>query len=380
MVSIALVLYVGFPLLIVTVIRRVPRLAGLNPIIPAYVVGLLLSVILPRTAELAAVQDTLSSVVVVLSIPLMLYSVDLRRWPMAGRRALGSLGLAVISIVVTVTLGHIVFRRVLPESAHLAGLLVGVYTGGTPNLAAIRTALEIDTSLYLTVHTADMMVSAVYILFMVTIGARVFRRLLPTRALAGRDERREQRWEQLDFRDILRRGHRGQSAVAFALTVAIVALAFGLSLLFDPSLQTVVVILGITTLALAATLVPGVNDLEPSFRMGELLILVFAVVVGSMADIREMVLASPAIIGFVSLAVFGSLTIHLTLARILRIDPETVMVTSVAAICSPPFVGMVAPSVRNPQIVAAGITTGIIGYAIGNYLGVATSWILATVP
>jgi Kef-type K+ transport system membrane component KefB len=78
MVSIALVLYVGFPLLIVTVIRRVPRLAGLNPIIPAYVVGLLLSVILPRTAELAAVQDTLSSVVVVLSIPLMLYSVDLR--------------------------------------------------------------------------------------------------------------------------------------------------------------------------------------------------------------------------------------------------------------------------------------------------------------
>jgi uncharacterized membrane protein len=41
---------------------------------------------------------------------------------------------------------------------------------------------------------------------------------------------------------------------------------------------------------------------------------------------------------------------------------------------------MVAPSVRNPQIVAAGITTGIIGYAIGNYLGVATSWILATLP
>jgi uncharacterized membrane protein len=254
--------------------------------------------------------------------------------------------------------------------------MVGVYTGGTPNLAAIRAAVGIDMTTYLTVHTADIMVSAVYILFMVTVGGRVFHRLLPSRAIAGRTERRNVRREQLDFRDIVRPGRRRQSAAAIGLAVLIVIVGLGVAQLVPPESRTVVIILTLTTLALLATLVPGVNDLEPSFKIGELLILVFAVVVGSMADVSEMLANSPMIVAYVSIAVFGSLVIHISLARLLKIDPETVMVTSVAAICSPPFVGMVAPTIRNPQIVAAGITTGIVGYAVGNYLGVTTSWLL----
>jgi uncharacterized membrane protein len=376
--ALTLISYVVGPLVIVTVIRRTPKLSGINPIIPAYVLGLLLSAVVPHSPELAGTQETISSAMVALSIPLMLFSVDLKTWPMAGRRALLSLGLAVVSIVVAVTVGHLVFRERLAESANMAGLLVGVYSGGTPNLAAIRTALNIDTSLYLTVHTVDILVSAVYILLIVTVGSRLFRRLLPRPALAGPAERRETRREQLDFRDIIRRDRLKQSGMALTLAIGIVVLGLAISVSFRPELQTVTVILAITTLALAATLLPGVNDLEPSFKMGELLILVFAVVVGSMADPAEILATSPSVIGYVSIAVFGSLTLHLILARLFRVDPETVMVTSVAAICSPPFVGMVAPSVKNPQIIAAGITTGIVGYAIGNYLGVATSWMLRT--
>ncbi len=376
MTALILGLYIVGPLLIVTIIRRIPGLSGLNPIIPAYVLGLLLSMLTPHTQDFAATQEAISSVMVALSIPLMLFSVDLRKWPIAGRRALLSLGLAVASIVIAVTVGHVVYRSTFSESADMAGLLVGVYSGGTPNLAAIRTALDIDTSLYLTVHTVDILVSAVYILFIVTIGDKIFRRLLPRKALAGPAERRETRREQLDFRDIVRRGRLKQSGMALTLAIGIVVLGLAISVSFRPELQTVTVILAITTLALAATLLPGVNDLEPSFKMGELLILVFAVVVGSMANPAEILATSPAVIGYVSIAVFGSLGLHLILARLFRVDPETVMVTSVAAICSPPFVGMVAPSVKNPQIIAAGITTGIVGYAIGNYLGVATSWML----
>jgi uncharacterized membrane protein len=55
------------------------------------------------------------------------------------------------------------------------------------------------------------------------------------------------------------------------------------------------------------------------------------------------------------------------------------LITSTAAICSPPFVGMVGIALRNRRIIAAGITSGIIGYAIGNYLGVAVSYLLSGV-
>ena len=52
-----------------------------------------------------------------------------------------------------------------------------------------------------------------------------------------------------------------------------------------------------------------------------------------------------------------------------RIDTDTMLITSTALICSPPFVPVVAGALRNKEIIITGITVGIIGYAIGNYLG-----------
>lgn len=52
------------------------------------------------------------------------------------------------------------------------------------------------------------------------------------------------------------------------------------------------------------------------------------------------------------------------------------MVTSVALICSPPFVSMLANKIKNKNLIVAGITVGLIGYAIGNYLGIANAFLL----
>jgi len=36
----------------------------------------------------------------------------------------------------------------------------------------------------------------------------------------------------------------------------------------------------------------------------------------------------------------------------------------------PPFVPAVAGAIKNKEIIVSGLTVGIIGYAVGNYLGV----------
>ncbi len=373
MAYVAALLFVCIPLGIMTVHNRFKPVARINPIIAAYAAGLLIAPLLPVDAAVAAVQENAANVAVVFSIPLMLFSVDLRRLRTIGRDATVSLVLSVVAIAIAVSVGHLILRGHLEQSNVVAGLLVGVYTGGTPNLAAIRTALQADTSLYLTVHTADIVVSAVYILFIVTAGKSVFGWFLKHETHTGRPRTPE------DFTGVLQRGNRARSLRALGLALVVVALAFGVSLLFPADSQTVVVILALTTLSMLATLIPGVTRFTTSFRMGEMIILVFAVAVGSMARIEEILAASPIILLFVTIAVFGSLLIHVILARIFRVGSEVLIVTSVAAICSPPFVGMVAPSIRNPQIIAAGITTGIIGYALGNYLGVLTVWLLGMV-
>ena len=44
-------------------------------------------------------------------------------------------------------------------------------------------------------------------------------------------------------------------------------------------------------------------------------------------------------------------------------------VSSVAYICSPPFVPMMAAAMKNRSVLAAGLAVGVVGYAAGNYLG-----------
>ena len=57
----------------------------------------------------------------------------------------------------------------------IAGLLVGVYTGGTPNLASLKIALNVDAETYIFVHTFDMIISFVYLVFLMSFGIRIFR-------------------------------------------------------------------------------------------------------------------------------------------------------------------------------------------------------------
>ena len=43
-------------------------------------------------------------------------------------------------------------------------MMIGVYTGGTPNLAAIARALGVAEELYILTHTAELVIGAVVLL------------------------------------------------------------------------------------------------------------------------------------------------------------------------------------------------------------------------
>lgn len=59
----------------------------------------------------------------------------------------------------------------------------------------------------------------------------------------------------------------------------------------------------------------------------------------------------------------------ISLDKLIKIDADTLMITSVAFICSPPFVPVLAGALKNRNSIMPGITIGVIGYALGNYLG-----------
>ena len=140
----------------------------------------------------------------------------------------------------------------------------------------------------------------------------------------------------------------------------------------------VVVILSITSLGIAASFVKRVREIKTSYDAGMYLVYIFSMVVASMADLTKLNLSGGIyLLLYITFAIFISLAIQLLLSRLFKLDADTVLISSVSLINSPPFVPLVAAAMKNKNVIITGLTVGLVGYAIGNYLGYIISLILS---
>ena len=79
---------------------------------------------------------------------------------------------------------------------------------------------------------------------------------------------------------------------------------------------------------------------------------------------------------FVAIVLFGAVFVHFVLAIFFQIDRDTIIITSAAAIFGPHMVGPVALAIKNRRVIFSGLASGLVGYAVGNYLGIALAWML----
>jgi uncharacterized membrane protein len=412
------IFYFTFPLVIIYLCKRWSILNKLGSIVLAYGFGLILGSIgiLPQGSEayhialqgraslpdaemqallasgtisqsdsyvnlVVSTQDLLVSLIVPLSFPLLLFSLNIRRWLHFAREGFISMILALISVVVIVSSGYFIFKNVVPDSWKVAGMLVGVYTGGTPNLVSLKVALGVDPNLFVMTSTYDMIVGAITLIFFITAGPRMFRAILPPFKHNGdievTDEIIHEAESFEDFSGMLKKERLIPLIKAFGLAILIFIVAFGISLLLPRISQMVVVILSITTLSILASLVNWINRIEKTFQLGMYFILVFSLTVASMADLG--VIFSIGFLGlfaYISYAYFGTLILHIILSKIFRVNADDFLITTTAFVFSPPFVPVVAGALKNKDVIITGITVGIIGYIIGNYLGVGLGYFL----
>jgi uncharacterized membrane protein len=252
-------------------------------------------------------------------------------------------------------------------------MLNGVYTGGTINLAAVGTALRVNPTLYVAANTSDIVISGLYLLFLVTIGHRVIGIFLPAwkKPAGGPAQIEVEEWGS--YKGFFSREKLPPLLGSFGLALLIFAIGAVFSLLLPGQWGTITTILVITSLGIAASFIAPIRRIRMTYQLGHYFILVFCLVVGSMADLSKLLSVIPGVIGYVTVAIFGSLIVHVLLCALFRIDTDTMIITSVAGICSPPFVPMVAAALKNRDIIVPGIITGIIGWVIGTYLGIGVS-------
>ena len=358
--------------------KKVSFLGKIGPVLLLYILGVIIGNIGIKPEGMTTLQDIISSAMVPLAIPMMLFGCTFRLKETKQQLKAMLTGLA--AVVIAIIGGYLIFGHKIDEGAKIGGMLTGVYTGGTINLAALKTMLGVRNETYILLNSYDMLVSFLYMTFLLTIGIKLFRKFLPFKSdtlMNNEDYGMEVQEEEGDYRELFTRDGLQDAGKLLGITLLICAVSAGVALLLPQITFMVIFILMLTTLGLACSFIKPIHNLKHSYNIGMYFIYIFCIAVASMADLTHLNLeGSLNLLGYLLFAVFGSLTIQAMFARLFKIDADTMIISSVAFINSPPFVPMMAAAMKNRRVLVTGLTLGIIGYAVGNYLGFLISELL----
>ena len=381
-----ILIYILAPAGVMWLCRKVSWLGKIGPVLVLYVLGIILGNVW-HPSGMAAIQEVLSSAAVPLAIPLMLFGCTFRKGETRSQVLAVLAGIA--SVIIVVIAGYLIFGRNIPEGAKIGGMLTGVYTGGTVNLAAIKVMLGVPEETFILLNSYDMVISFLYLTFLIAIGIKLFRKFLPgsvaesgnpieTVAPVQDDEEKKSAGKAVGFRGLLTRigDYFRVEWLPLVATVVIIGVSAGIGALAGGWFMTVFILL-LTTLGIAASFWKPLRECKYNEPTAMYFIYIFSIVVASMADLSKLDISGGLnMLGYLTLVIFGSLLLNVLLAKLLKIDADTTVICSVSFICSPPFVPMMAAVMKNRRVVVIGLSAGIIGYAAGNYLGFLISQLL----
>ncbi len=242
----------------------------------------------------------------------------------------------------------------------IAGLFTSTYIGGSVNYAALGeiTGLKEDASFFSAATAADNLFSAVYLGLLA---------LLPG-------------WTWLAKRFV---PHSEEPPIAQAaeapITAASLIISLALALLIvtlGDALQGALELHGwryvlITAIALAfATLFPGLaRKLSGSFELGVGFSFVFFTAIAAGADIFAMIQVAPLLIVLVLILLTVHLGITLGLGMIFKLSLPELITASNAAVLGATTAPALAATKGWNNLVTPGVLVGVLGYALGTFLG-----------
>ena len=385
-VYIILACYIIFPILIIEAFKRWTIVQKIGTVVLAYAVGIIASlcgVFNFATPEVAAsfskLQSTIMNVAVPLAIPLMLFNCDFKLWTKALPKTAWALVTGIVAVLVSVVSGFFIFRNHVPDAANVSAMMTGIYTGGTVNFNALGASLGVDKSVMAIVLAFQMVITMPYIFFLLGGGYKIFRKLLPYKDITHKGRTDAEQVETADvenYRGMFEKKNFIGMMKGLGLSIIFLAIGAGLALLITGTLNELVVILTITTLSIIASFFKPVRELPKTFELGMFLILIFSVIVASMFNIHSVNGGSLYVGGFVLWIMGVSVLLHLILCRIAKVSGDLFCVCQVGLLCSPPFVPPIAGAMKNKKVLISGIVVGLVGYAVGTYLGALLSLVL----
>jgi uncharacterized membrane protein len=376
------------PFVVITLFRKYQLAKNIGTVIMAYAVGILLSFLFSfsnyfnetETISLNKIMDLLMNISVPLAIPLMLFGADFKLWTKSLPKAIVALCTGLVAITVAVIVSFFIFKNQgIPSITNISAMMTGFYTGGTMNFSAIASALKTDNTVITLTLTSEMLIMFPILVFLTGGGYKFFRWVLPFKdetSVKNKDQKDAVLADIENYDGMLTKKVFPKTMLGLLLSVGFLAVGAGLSLLITGKLNELVIILTITTLAIISSFNTKIRSLPRTFELGMFFILIFSVIVASKFDVTMLNTNVVKIFLFVLCITLSSIALHCILCRIFKVGGDLFSVAFVAMLCSPPFVPPVVAAMGNRKVLISGITIGLVGYAVGNYLGVGIYYLL----
>lgn len=376
--------YLLSPAAVLWACRKIKVLNKVGPVLTLYILGVVIANLHIIPADMHGIQKLMQDVMIPLAIPMMLFGCNFKNFK-AGVTVRAFI-VGTLSVALIVVLGFLLLKEQLgTNGATIGATLSGQYSGGAGNFAAVNMMLGergLSEEMFALVATCNLIVSFFYLMFLMGGGVTLARRIVHGKEYKAHNDviNAEEFVNDNPYKDFGTKRSIGQLLKVFVTAAAVAGVSLVVSNFFKEGTRMfdllggdfsmVALILTLTTISLLLTSFKGVRSWDKSFDAGMYLIYIFCLAMAMLADLSQLdwklglwVLVYQAII------VFGSLALGVLLARPFKVDADSAVITSDTLINSPICVPMIAATMKNKGAIMVGITNGLAGYAVGNYLG-----------
>ena len=375
--ALLLIFYIVAPAGVLFICRKNIVFNKIGPVLTLYLLGVLVANIGILPTEETAYKkifdfmESFSSALIPLALPMILFGCNFRKFSLG--KSVGAFVIGTVSVAAFVIAGYYIFKDNLGEEGPKMGAaLTGQNLGGAANLAAIKQMLGLSADNFVILSTCNLIVSFFYLMFLMGGGVKIARWIVGKRGGKEQNVNLEEYTEENPYKEFGKKKsllQLGKVLVA-ALVVMGISVYIGTVAGGGKGISMVALILSITTLSLLLTTWKEVRTWDKSYDAGMYLIYVFCLVMATMADLSKIDWnQSLYILLFQAVIIFGSLFLTILLAKLFRIDADTAVITSDTLINSPLCVPMIAATMKNKDVIMTGIANGLLGYAVGNYIG-----------
>lgn len=346
---------------------------SLGPALTIIIMGIILSnlKVVPVSTEL---YGTISTYAIPVSMTIMLMSVDLKEMTKLSREPLIAIFVAVLTVSIMAFLFGLVFAGEISEGWKVAGMFVGTYTGGSANLTAIGTGLNVSRQTLAAANAADYVIGVPTLIFMFALPAilknsKKFQKFWPYHV-------EESELEDCQNEEFMESKEWSIKDIAWMLAIGFVVteVATILSGYFNSSFSSAAKILLVTTISIIIAQLKPVKKLRGNLDLGLFVALFFLCTIGFSVDIKEFLGSTFTITFYCFSIIFASFVFHLFVTRMLKIKYQYVILSIVGAIADGPTSALVAASAKWNSLVSVAVVMGVIGGVLGNYAGISVAY------